>query len=367
MIMKKFALLTLLSISAFTLGGCNMKQENNSSILHSDESSESSESVDSLSYLDEITPEEFMLFPDLTMSVNQRLCIDNFVIENANTEIIIRDQSLLSFEDDSLVALKEGQTYLMVKVEDKYQKVNVNILAENSLRSAFNFSQMEKGKKLVSFGDSVMANATIGADLTYVRHIANEYGLNFVRNYAIGGTTATYMFPGSNIDKEYHGNTDAIDGVRVVKQAYDNGELNDVDYAFIAYGHNDHYFQPPITVEGDDEFNIENFDSAYSFIGSYRYMINLLRLANPNIKIIILNCTYSEYFYDGSQYGNKYTYLDYRKAQYQVAEEMDVKIVDPWNYLKTIFDGTTRNIYYKDVVHLTVKGHDKLGTYLKKF
>ena len=69
----------------------------------------------------------------------------------------------------------------------------------------------------------------------------------------------------------------------------------------------------------------------------------------------------------GGPYGNTYKYGDYRKAQYEIADEMDVKIVDPWNYLKTIFDGTNRKIYYKDVVHLTVKGHEKLGTYLKKF
>lgn len=346
MIMMKKSLLLLMGL--FVLGGCNVNQTTND-------------------YLDNIVSKEFMYFPDVLMEVNQKLCIDNFVIENENTEIIIRDSSIVKFEDNYLIGLKTGSTYLMVKVNEDYQKINIEVKEAGSLKSSYNFSSMTKGEKIVAFGDSVTANATIGADLTYVRRLSSEYGLNFVNNYAIGGTTATYQFPGSNIDKEYHGNNDAIDGVRVVKQAYDNGELNDIDYAFIAYGHNDHYFQPPITVEGDDNYDMNSFDSAYSFKGSYRYMINTLRLANPNIKIIILDCTYSEYMYDGSQYGNKYTYLDYRKAQYEIAREMDVKLVDPWNYTKTIFDGTTRNAYYKDVVHLTVKGHDKLATYLKKF
>lgn len=346
--MKKRLILFALT-SIFILGGCNVNNSKDNS------------------YLDNIESQTFMMFPDLKMEINQRLCIDNFVIENENTEVIVRDESIIKYEDKYLTALKEGTTYIAVKVGEQYQKVNIEVSKEGTLKRAFNFSSMQRGQKIVAFGDSVTANATIGADLTYVRQLANAYGLNFVNNYAIGGTTATYQFPGSNIDREYHGSTTAIDGVRVVKQAYDNGELNDIDYAFIAYGHNDHYFQPPLTVEGDDNFDINSFDSAYSFKGSYRYMINALRLANPNIKIIILNCTYSEYCYDGGAYGNKYTYNDYRLAQYEIADEMDVKIVDPWNYLKSIFDGTTRNIYYKDVVHLTVKGHDKLGTYLKKY
>lgn len=346
MIMMKRSL--LLFVGLFVLGGCNVSQTTNE-------------------YLDNIVSKEFMYFPDVLIEVDQKLCIDNFVIENENTEIIIRDPSIVKYEDTYLIGLKAGSTYLMVKVNEDYQKVNIEVKEAGSLKSSYNFSSMVEGQKIVAFGDSVTANATIGADLTYVRRLSSEYGLNFVNNYAIGGTTATYQFPGSNIDKEYHGNKDAIDGVRVVKQAYDNGELNDIDYAFIAYGHNDHYFQPPITVEGDDNYDVNSFDSAYSFKGSYRYMINTLRLANPNIKIIILDCTYSEYMYDGSQYGNKYTYFDYRKAQYEIAREMDVKLVDPWNYTKTIFDGTTRNAFYKDVVHLTVKGHDRLATYLKKF
>ena len=348
--MKNKYLLLALS-SAFILGGCNMNNSNKNSN----------------EYLDNIVSEEFMMFPDLKMEVGQSLCIDNFVIEHENTEILIRDEKIVKFKDNRLIALKEGETYLMVKVDESYQKVNIYVSSKGSLQSAFNFADMKEKEKIVAFGDSVTANATIGADLTYVRQLAKEYKLNFVNNYAIGGTTATYQFPGSNIEKEYYGSDFAIDGVRVVKKAYDSGELNDIDYAIIAFGHNDHYFQPPITVEGDDQFDINTFESAYSFKGSYRYMINLLRLANPNIKIIIMNCTYSEYCYDGGNYGNKYTYLDYRKAQYDIAYEMDVKIVDPWNYLKPLFDGKTRKIYYKDDAHLTVKGHEKLGSYLKQF
>ena len=318
--------------------------------------------------LDNIETKEFMRFPDITIEVNQRLCIDNYVIENTGTEVLVYDTSIVKFENNNLIGLKEGETYILVKVNDEHQKVNVKVLPSGSLSRAWNFDDMKSGQKIVAFGDSVTANATINADLTYVRQISKRYGLEFKNNYAIGGTTGTYMYTGSNIWKEYRSAKDVIDGPRRVKEAVDNGEIAGVDYAFIAYGHNDQYFQPPITVEGDDVYNIENFDNAHSFKGSYRFMVNYLRHANPNIKIILLNCTYSEYCQtSGRTWGSEYMYPDYRHAIEELAEELDVKTVDPWNYMETIFDANTKNIYYKDVVHLSVKGHEKLADYIIKF
>lgn len=318
--------------------------------------------------LDNIQTEEFMRFPNITIEVNQRLCIDNYVIENENSEVLVYDSSIVKFEDNNLYGLKEGKTYFLLKVNDKHQKIEVEVKPEGSLKRAWNFSDMKENENIVAFGDSVTANATINADLTYVRKIAKTYGLNFFNNYAIGGTTGTYMYPGSNIWKEYRTLTDVLDGPRRVKQAVDNGEIDNVDYAFIAYGHNDQYFQPPITVEGDDVYNTDNFDNAHSFKGSYRFMVNCLRAANPRIKIILLNCTYSEYcLTSGRNWGSEFLYEDYRNAIEELAEELDCKTVDPWNYMKTIFDANTRNVYYKDVVHLTVKGHEKLAEYLIKY
>ena len=318
--------------------------------------------------LDNIQTSDFMYFPDIKMEVNQRLCIDNYIIEHENSEVLIYDSSLVKLEDNCLIGLKEGLTYLLLKANDSYQKVEIDVKPIGTYKRAWNISSMQKGEKIVAFGDSVTANATINADLTYVRKIAKEYGLTFKNNYAIGGTTGTYMYEGSNIWKEYKTLTDVLDGPRRVKQAVDNGEIDDVDYAFIAYGHNDQYFQPPITVEGDDIYNVDNFDNAHSFKGSYRFMVNCLRKANPNIKIILLNCTYSEYCLDsGRTWGSTYLYKDYRQAITELAEELDCLTIDPWNHMKQYFDANDRNVNYKDVVHLTVKGHEKLANYIKKF
>lgn len=319
--------------------------------------------------LDKIETTNFMRFPNIKMEVNERLCIDNWVIENEGSEILIYDESIVKFEDNNLYGLKEGTTYLLIKHEDKHQRVDIEVKAEGTYKKAWNFDDMKEGEKIVAFGDSVTANATINMDKTYVRNIADQYGLEFVENYAIGGTTGTYMYEGSNIWKEYRYAESVLDGPRRVKQAVDNGEINGIDYAFIAYGHNDQYFQPPISVEGDDVYNIDNFDNAHSFKGSYRFMINYLRKANPNIKIILLNCTYSEYCLEeeSRRYGSEFLYPDYRIAIEEIAAEMDCKTVDPWNYMEQHFDAHKKNIYYKDVVHVSVKGHKKLSDYIVKF
>lgn len=318
--------------------------------------------------LDNIQTTSFMRFPNIQMEVNQRLCIDNFIIENEGTEIFIYDESYVEFKDNNLYGKKVGSTYLLVKVNDEYQKVEIEIKEEGSLSRAWNISDMKEDETIVAFGDSVTAEATIGSPRQYVYNLASKYKLNYLKNYAIGGTTGTYMYEGSNIWKEYKTLTDVLDGPRRVKEAVDNHELDGVNYAFIAYGHNDQYFQPPITVEGDDVYNIDNFDNAHSFKGSYRFMINYLRKASPNIKIILLNCTYSEYCLDsGRTYGSTYLYEDYRKAIDEIAIEMDCKTIDPWNYMKTHFDAYNRKVNYKDVVHLSQTGHKKLSDYIDKF
>ena len=315
------------------------------------------------------TLENFMYCNDIVTKVGHRHNLDPLLRQFDDMEAIVEDPSILSIEDGVLLAKKSGESAIYLKHDGKYQKVKVTIYRAGHDDHLWNFEDIDVAahSKIVSFGDSVTANATIGADLTYVRDLATKYGLNFLKNYAIGGTTGTYMYPGSNIYKEYAGNLEAIDGPRVIKKAIENNELEGVEYAFIAFGHNDHYFQPPITVEDDDVYNITTFNNARSFKGSYRFMVNSLRAACPDIRIILLGCTYSEYMTDGGPYGNAYTYDDYRHAIEELALELECKFIDPWNYMKTLFDGTTRKVNYKDVVHLTVKGHERLAAYLEKF
>lgn len=255
---------------------------------------------------------------------------------------------------------------MVLKLDDKTVNKEVKNHPNDELQATYEFCKERLAtKKIVAFGDSVTANATIGGEKTYYNLFADEYKMNAVKNYAIGGTTATYMFEGSNIYKEYSDNEIAVDGVRVVKRAYDNNELSDIDYAFIAYGHNDQYFQAPIDDINDSNYDVNSFASCHSFKGSYRYMINTLKLANPNIRIIILGPTYSEYDKSNpSPYGKLYNYSDYRLATHEIAKEFGLTYIDLWDHMKLYFDVYDSKLYYQDPVHLSKEGQRILANYI---
>ena len=278
----------------------------------------------------------------------------------------LEDNHIAALDSDVILGKTVGTSTLTLSLNGKKQRVDVNVHEKGALGETFSFELGRLAhKKIVAFGDSVTANATVGGANTYYNNFANKYRMSDVKNYAIGGTTASYMYEGSNIYKEYANNTSAIDGVRVVKNAYDAGELNDIDYAFIAYGHNDQYFQSPITVSGDDVYDVNSFASCHSFKGSYRYMINTLKLANPNIRIMLLNCTYSQYnLSNPSKYGKTYSYDNYRLAIKEIAEEFSLTHIDPWDHLEIYFDAYDSKYYYKDTVHLSVEGHKVLTHYI---
>ena len=83
------------------------------------------------------------------------------------------------------------------------------------------------------------------------------------------------------------------------------------------------------------------------------------------MKIIILNCTYSEYDIASiSPYGNKFSYIDYRNASKEIADKNNLKYIDPWEYMKPFMDYKTTNTYYKDSVHISPLGHQKLYEFI---
>lgn len=283
-----------------------------------------------------------------------------------NIVTTLNDNQIATLNDKVITGKQVGESTITLDLEGKKQLVNLKVYEKGELGDTFSFEIGRlANKKIIALGDSVTANATVGGANTYYNNFANKFRMQDVKNYAIGGTTATYMYEGSNIYKEYASNTTAIDGVRVTKAAYDKGELADVDYVFIAYGHNDQYFQPPVSASGDDVYDVNSFDSCHSFKGSYRYMINTLKLANPNVRIMLLNCTYSKYDVSNpSRYGKTYSYTDYRIAIQELASEFKITHIDPWEHLEVYFDAYDSKYYYKDTVHLSEEGHKVLAKYI---
>ena len=352
--MKKLTLIVVVFLSVLTLTSCKISDF----IGGKEDESQDDNEIKYTTILSELN--------QIDLEIDETYNLKYVVKDTSGIVVSVVDESVVSIEEKVLTGLKKGETNLELKLENKVQIVKVSVHDKGALSSTFTFNKERlSGKTLAAFGDSVTAPATIGGARTYVENFATKYKMDMANNYAIGGTTATYMYEGSNIYKEYAGSTTAIDGVRVVKNAYDKGELNELDYVFIAYGHNDQYFQAPITASGDDVYDVNSFDSCHSFKGSYRYMINTLKLANPDVRIIILGCTYSQYdLANPSRYGKTYNYDDYRQAMKEVAEEFNLTYIDPWDHLKLYYDNYDNKIFYKDSVHLSAEGHELLANFI---
>ena len=344
-------------------------EENSSKELISIDDSSSSldinSSIDEITNSDDKTYETFIKLPTIEVEVGERYYFKGLLSSLDGVKISSNDENIVIYNERHLEGINEGVTDVILEYEGKYQKVPVTVHETGHFSDNFAFNRQHLYKKnIIAIGDSVTAQATVGNSVsTYVTLFANRYEAEVYGNFAIGGTTATYMYKGSNIYKEYSNNKTAIDGCRVVRGLADKDELYYIDYAFIAFGHNDRYFQPPISTEGDDVYCIDDtYSSCKSFKGSYRYMINVLRHENPNMRIILLNCTYSEYL--NYTYGTKYSYEDYRNAIHEIAIEMKCRYIDPWDYMKDYYDNGNGNVYYKDTVHLTGKGHQVLADFI---
>ena len=243
----------------------------------------------------------------IKIEVNEFYDLSNLI--NDDVKVTVENENILLFDKKIIKGLKTGKTTIFFN--DK--SIEVNVIKQNSLKNDFTLSYgYLSNKNLLILGDSVSAQATIGDGKTYSTLLKEKLNINTLLNAAIGGTTLTYMYEGSNIDKEYHSNEVALDGCRVVKKLEDENKLSNFDYVIIAYGHNDQYFKPSI-----DEENtiVKSLNDCHSFKNSFRFIINTLMKNNPNVRITILNCTYSEYDKaDPSKYHGNVFYIDYRKA-----------------------------------------------------
>lgn len=284
-------------------------------------------------------------------------------ISSLNIKYVSANPNIVIAENGYFKAVGVGKTAIRLILDNYYKDIIVTVTENDSNATSFKFDKGSlKGKKLVVFGDSVSAQSTIGNGKTYSQLLEENMEMSSRNNFAIGGTTLTYTFFGSNIYKEYH----KADGTLVVDDAVTNlskhiDDCKDADYVFIAYGHNDQYYQQAIDNVDDlnDIFSLKNCES---YKGSFRWIIRKLRDINPSVRIVVLNCTYSQYdLTKNTQYGTKYTYADYRQAAKEIAEGFACRYLDPWDYLKPYFGKVG---YYQDSVHLTELGHKELYNFI---
>lgn len=323
----------------------------------------------------------------IDIEVDETYNISSLLQELPGLEVSLEDASLASYNNGVLKGSKSGVTKMLLKHNGNEQVVRLEVHEKGELGATFTFDEYRlTGKNIVAFGDSVTDYVTNNAP-SYYERFAEIFGMNAVKNYAIGGTTGHYGYKDSNLYNEYFDKSankwivdgagrSVVDGPQRVKNAYDANELANIDYVFIAYTHNDQHFQPVPTHDGYNNYDVNSFDSCASFKGSYIYMINTLKLANPNVRIILMAPTFAMYdvtnvAHNGDNYyGKEYNYSDYRQMIKEAAAETNSKYVSSWNYLKDYFDshpvdGGSRT-YYNDIVHLSKTGQQVLAEYLAK-
>ena len=315
----------------------------------------------------------------IDIEIGETYNISSLLSEFSGMTLSMDDTTLASYSSGVFTGKKEGVTKVTLKRNGKEQVVRLEVHAKGDLATSFTFDEYRlSGKKIVAFGDSCTANSTVGGEDTYFNMFAEYYNMIDGGNYAIGGTTATYGYVGSNIHKEYAGTT-FYGGPQRIVEVYKQNLLDDVDYVIISYVGNDRYFQAPIddpnapayNLNLNKNVNVEDaslYASAHSFKGSYRHMVNTLRQINPNIRIIVANYHYSYFDINNySRYGTEYTVEDYRTAVREVADELGVKYINQYQHIKNYFDyglngnGTCK--YFSDSVHYTVEGHKILLDY----
>ena len=334
--------------------------------------------------VDDIVPDstitDKLMYVDI--EIGETYNISSLLNEFSSMTLSFEDESLASFEGGVITGLNKGVTKVTLKHNNLEQVVRLEVHEKGALGSVFTFDKYRlTGKNIVAFGDSVTDYVTNNAD-SYYERFAQAFGMNAVKNYAIGGTTGHYGYAGSNLYNEYFWGGDwitdgagrkVVDGPQRVKNAFN--ELANIDYVFIAYTHNDQHFQPLPTHDGYNNYDLNSFDSCASFKGSYVYMIETLRLANPDVRIILMAPTYAQYditniAHNGDKYyGKEYNYSDYRQMIKEVADEKNVMYVNSWNYLKDFYDydvttKTGQYTYYKDPVHMNANGQQVLADYL---
>lgn len=281
-----------------------------------------------------------------------------FVVNNSRYAIV---------EEMILKGVEIGKTDLYVIYnESTYQPLQIEVVESLDASFTMDWGRLH-GKKVWFFGDSV----TYGTGVSYndqermnnrYSKLLNDYyefdGKDSDINFAIGGTTMTHEYEGSNILLEY-GNSHVFRKTGVSLIAQKQMFLSAIDYVFIAYTHNDQYFQAAI---GDDSIP-ENLDDCKSFKQSYSYAINLIKQKNPNARIVLIAPNYSIYA-PNPNYDVGLKYSHYITALEELAVIHNCKFINLWTPTETEII-TNKKTLLADSVHLNAEGHQFITEIIK--
>lgn len=257
------------------------------------------------------------------------------------------------------------------------------------LFAGFGAKEEEAGQySIVCLGDSVLGQVQ---DETGIAGLLEQYLQVPVFNGAFGGSNLSRLVKDAHMAYD----NDGLSGVALSQAiAYEdfgaqqtirikeNGteyftstvdELAGIDFEqvevlLIEHGTND--YNSGIALDNED-----NPYDIYTYGGALRTVLSTLQEAYPNLRIILMTPAYSwfpaweltcETWYTG------YGYLeDYVELEIQIAEEMDVEVIDNYHNLYPDYSAETCWAYTKDGLHPNEAGRQLIATavadYLTKY
>ena len=280
---------------------------------------------------------------------------DNY--KGAWLDYYIEDKSVANLDAEEIFhGLKEGTTKVrIVADEEYYDDITITVIGDDKMKTDFSTGAGNLyGKSFVVYGDSISdVNVTAypnNRPAFWCEQLRDKYNMTMY-NHAKSGYTAGYC---KGLMK--NGGQITLVGTSVVKQAQSLEDISKSDYAFIYFGNND--FTYGCTLGEIGEVNDGNYNAIESFRGSYSYIIDKIRSANPDIKIVCLSLSYSTWGLNPAD-----TTVEYAKTRKdmcgivkEIAEAKECKYIDIFD----LWNETTFTTHCPDGIHPQTSGYELL-------
>ena len=366
--MKKTSLiLSLIGIVLLSsCGNTTHSGDSNSSVSNSSNSDVFS-SITSESSTSDI---EFTLDENMIQNEEVVICLgDTYYLpvtvnddyKDAWLDYYIDDKSIVTLDADEIFhGLKEGSTKVRIVADDTYyDDITITVIGEDKMKTDFKTDGGNLyGKSFAIFGDSI-SDVTVSAYPSYERpdlqrayfwceQLRDKYNMTMY-DYAVNGGTVGYCQGLMNLGAPF-----SKVGNYVVNQPQCLEDVAKSDYAFIYFGNNDASYGCRIGEIG--EVDDGNYRNKESFKGSYSYLIDKIRSANPDIKIVCLSLSHSTWKINPTNPDVEYakTRQELCDVVKDIAEAKECKYINIFD----LWDDETGKDHCPDGIHPHTSGYD---------